>query len=52
METNIDSPKYQGQRNQMVSKLESLGINDKNVLKALNNVPRHLFMDPGLISHS
>ena len=52
METNIDSPKYQGQRNQMVSKLESLGINDKNVLIALNNVPRHLFMDPGLISHS
>ena len=52
METNIDSPKYQGQRNQMVSKLESLGINDKNVLLALNNVPRHLFMDPGLISHS
>ena len=49
METNIDSPKYQGQRNQMVSKLESLGINDKNVLIALNNVPRHLFMDPGLI---
>ena len=52
METNIDSPKYRGQRNQMVSKLESLGINDKNVLNALNNVPRHLFMDPGLISHS
>tara|TARA_A200000113_G_scaffold174616_1_gene159753 strand:- start:2779 stop:3426 length:648 start_codon:yes stop_codon:yes gene_type:complete len=52
MEKNIDSPKYQGQRNQMVSKLESLGINDKNVLKALNNVPRHLFMDRGLISHS
>ena len=52
METNIDSPKYRGQRNQMVSKLESLGINDKNVLNALNNIPRHLFMDPGLISHS
>ncbi len=52
MEKNIDSPKYQGQRNQMVSKLESLGINDKNVLKALNNIPRHLFMDRGLISHS
>ena len=33
-------------------KLESLGINDKNVLIALNNVPVHLFMDPGLISHS
>ena len=36
----------------MVSKLESLGINNKNILNAFNNVPRHLFMDPGLISHS
>ena len=49
---NIDSPKYQGQRKLMVSKLKSLGINNKNVLNALNSVPRHLFMDPGLISHS
>ena len=52
MEPNIDSPKYQGQRKLMVSKLRSLGITDKNILSALNNVPRHLFMDPGLISHS
>ena len=36
----------------MVSELKSLGIKSKTVLKALNNVPRHLFMDPGLISHS
>ena len=49
---NIDSPKYQGQRKLMVSKLKSLGINNKNILNALNSVPRHLFMDPGLISHS
>lgn len=52
MTPNIDSPKYQGQRKLMVSKLKSLGINNKNVLNALNSVPRHLFMDPGLISHS
>ena len=52
MKLKIDSPKYQGQRKIMVSKLESLGINNKNILNALNNVPRHLFMDPGLISHS
>ena len=52
MTRNIDSPKYQGQRKLMVSKLKSLGINNKNVLNALNSVPRHLFMDPGLISHS
>ena len=52
MKPNIDSPKYQGQRKIMVSKLKSLGINNKNILNAFNNVPRHLFMDPGLISHS
>ena len=52
MKFNIDSPKYQGQRKLMVTKLKSLGINNKKVLNALNNVPRHLFMDPGLISHS
>ena len=52
MKSKIDSPKYQGQRKLLVSKLESLGINDKNILNALSNVPRHLFMDPGLISHS
>ena len=52
MKLKIDSPKYQGQRKIMVSKLESLGINNKNILNAFNNVPRHLFMDPGLISHS
>jgi len=52
MKYKIDSPKYQGQRKLMVSKLESLGINNKNILNAFNNVPRHLFMDPGLISHS
>ena len=52
MTPNIDSTKYQGQRKLMVSKLKSLGINNKNVLNAFNSVPRHLFMDPGLISHS
>ncbi len=52
MKLNTDSPKYQGQRKIMVTELESLGIKNKNVLNALNKVPRHLFMDPGLISHS
>ena len=52
MKFRIDSPKYQGQRKQLVSKLQSLGINDNSILNAFNNVPRHLFMDPGLISHS
>lgn len=52
MDSKIDPPKYQGQRKLLVSKLKSLGIKNKKVLNALNKVPRHLFMDPGLISHS
>ena len=52
MDSKIDPPKYQGQRKLLVSKLKSLGIKNKKVLNALNRVPRHLFMDPGLISHS
>ena len=52
MDSKIDPPKYQGQRKILVSKLKSLGIKNKKVLNALNRVPRHLFMDPGLISHS
>ena len=52
MDSKIDPPKYQGQRKLLVSKLKSLGIKNKKVLNALNRVPRHLFMDRGLISHS
>ena len=52
MDSKIDPPKYQGQRKLLVSKLKSLGIKNKKVFDALNRVPRHLFMDPGLISHS
>ena len=52
MKPNNDSLKYQGQRKLMVSKIKSLGIKNKNILNAFKNVPRHLFMDPGLISHS
>ena len=52
MDSKIDPPKYQGQRKLLVSELKSLGIKNKKVLNALNKVPRHLFMDPGLISHS
>ena len=36
----------------MVAKLQSLGISNKAILNAFNTVPRHLFMDSGLISHS
>ncbi|MAV79316.1 MAG: protein-L-isoaspartate O-methyltransferase [Flavobacteriaceae bacterium] len=40
-----DSTKHQGQRRQLVKLLEEKGIKDKQVLNAIGNVPRHLFMD-------
>ncbi|MBT8316023.1 MAG: protein-L-isoaspartate(D-aspartate) O-methyltransferase [Lutibacter sp.] len=42
-----DTHKHQGLRNQLVKTIEEKGIKDKNVLKAIAAVPRHLFMDSG-----
>jgi len=39
-----DSYKQQGRRHQLVQALEQKKIADKMVLKAISNVPRHLFM--------
>jgi len=44
-----DTHKHQGLRNQLVKTIENKGIVDKNVLKALATVPRHLFMDSGFV---
>jgi protein-L-isoaspartate(D-aspartate) O-methyltransferase len=44
-----DTHKHQGLRNQLVKTLEEKGITDKNVLSAIANVPRHLFMDSGFV---
>ena len=43
-----DTPKHQGQRNQLVELLRKKGIKDEIVLTILNQVPRHLFMDTAL----
>lgn len=40
-----DTSKHQGLRNQLVKLLEGKGITDKNVLEAINKIPRHLFLD-------
>ncbi len=44
-----DTHKHQGLRNQLVKTLVAKGIQDKNVLKAIAVVPRHLFMDSGFM---
>ena len=44
-----DTHKHQGLRNQLVKVISEKGISDKNVLKAISVVPRHLFMDSGFV---
>lgn len=41
----MDSFKHKGLRKQLVKELRSKGINDEKVLEAIENVPRHLFID-------
>ncbi|MCH1453657.1 MAG: protein-L-isoaspartate(D-aspartate) O-methyltransferase [Flavobacteriaceae bacterium] len=47
-----DTTKHQGQRRQLVKLLEEKGIEDKRVLTAVGDVPRHLFMDKGLEAYA
>lgn len=42
-----DTAKHQGLRNQLVSLLQQKGIQDINVLKAMQVIPRHFFLDSG-----
>ncbi len=44
-----DLPKHKGLRNQLVQVLQKKGIKDKNVLQAIAEIPRHLFMDSSFI---
>lgn len=40
-----DTNKHKGLRNQLVKLLEEKGITDKNVLGAIKEIPRHLFLN-------
>jgi len=44
-----DLPKHQGLRNQLVQVLRTKGIKDEQVLGAISEIPRHLFMDSSFI---
>ncbi len=47
-----DTPRHQGLRNKLIKTIVSKGITDKNVLKAIAKVPRHLFFESALESHA
>ncbi|MCE3281537.1 MAG: protein-L-isoaspartate(D-aspartate) O-methyltransferase [Chitinophagaceae bacterium] len=40
-----DSYQHKGMRKQLVQQLRDKGITDENVLSAINNIPRHYFLD-------
>ena len=52
MQLPPDLPKHQGQRKRLVDVLKDKGIQDSQVIAALETVPRHWFMDSGLESHA
>jgi protein-L-isoaspartate(D-aspartate) O-methyltransferase len=47
-----DSFEAKGKRKKLVEELKKKGISDTEVLRAINEVPRHLFMDPAFLNHA
>ncbi len=45
MKSTVDTYQHKGLRRQLVKKLRDKGITDENVLSAINNIPRHFFLD-------
>ena len=45
-----DTFRHKGLRNKLINEIRSKGIRDESVLKAMNEVPRHLFMDNSFVS--
>jgi len=45
----MDTFRHKGLRKKLVETLRAKGIKDENVLKAIENVPRHLFMDSSFV---
>ncbi len=48
----IDSYKHKGLRKQLIETLKSKGISDENVLRAIEKIPRHFFLDSTFQNHA
>jgi len=51
-EQNQDSFRHVGLRRKLVFELRSKGIKDESVLSAIEQVPRHLFIDNAFVEHA
>jgi len=47
-----DTFEAKGKRKKLVEELRQKGIVDEDVLRAIDTVPRHLFMDPAFLIHA
>jgi len=47
-----DTFEAKGKRKKLVAELRQKGITDEEVLRAIDKVPRHLFMDPAFLVHA
>ena len=47
-----DTFKHKGLRQQLINVLINKGITNEAVLKAIGNIPRHLFMDSSFLDHA
>lgn len=47
-----DTFTHKGLRKRLVDTLKRKGITNKEVLQAINTIPRHLFMDSGFVDHA
>jgi protein-L-isoaspartate(D-aspartate) O-methyltransferase len=47
-----DNFEAKGKRKKLVAELRRKGITDEEVLRAIDTVPRHLFMDAAFLSHA
>ena len=47
-----DTFEAKGKRKKLIAELRRKGINDEEVLRAIDTVPRHLFMDPAFLVHA
>ena len=52
MEFTEDTFKHRGKRQKLIELLREKGISDEAVLKAMNNVPRHLFLTSAFEDHA
>ena len=48
----IDPFEAKGKRKKLVAELRKKGITDEEVLRAIDTVPRHIFMDPAFLVHA